>query len=198
MGYFVYTINGGRNARNFASSDKSQIADTIRYYREQRKGYDDWEIPSDKDLEFRDKLNVHCQSPDSSPGRRVIHAPLLDDFSLEVDVKAFDDVLKEIKGRSLAERKRGELYQFINSRQQSGNVTWFLPEKIIKAMENYGWEKNRDYVRPTTNPTASEKLAEENRMESLLLEFEEKRRQDLLAKISKDFDQLRQKHRAAI
>ena len=119
----------------FLGTEKKQIINTARYYKETR-GIGFIDIPSLEDIS--EIKSVIIDVGFSLSTGKFVEAKIRDNVIFNVNLDAVPDV-QEVAGE-IEKFKRADLYKFI--RGDSPKLC-FLPGYIMKGIESYDWAKHR-------------------------------------------------------
>lgn len=144
MGYLKYDMTKISDWEPYVliGTRAEEIQNTLTYYKTQRQrdGWGNVAIPTSADLEKIDELRIACDYPLLVIAHRL-EIRVADDAVFLVNANIFDDIRKYV--RDYERLKRGDLFKFENGR----NMTFFLPEKVMRGLAGYNWQQHGEQVR---------------------------------------------------
>jgi hypothetical protein len=133
---FEYPVN--IEPGSFIGTEKAQIINTIRYYRDER-GEDRLKIPSESEIKNLERSVINCAFPLLVP-EHYITAEVRPNVTFEVNANFYERMRKLSQGYE--HLKRGDLYKF-----DPGLGLFFLPEYIMKGIKDYDWKQHEEQIK---------------------------------------------------
>ncbi|MBI5066118.1 hypothetical protein HZA97_07825 [Candidatus Woesearchaeota archaeon] len=125
----------------FVGTEKEQIINTVKYYRDQR-GVSNLSIPDDSKIKEISKLEIMCTFPMLKVDQ-FIEAEVREKVKLNVNANAFDHV--RYIAQFYEDLKRGDLYKF-NPGMPNIDGMYLLPEYIMKGINEYNWDQHSKQI----------------------------------------------------
>lgn len=122
--------------------DKSQIFNTVEYYRNRKVGKIKMPYLAESDISEITELCINCHFPSFIKGQ-FINAKVDGFVSLRVNANVFYEIKGMLDEYKITPSllKRGDLYKFF-----TGDIFYFLPEEIMQSMCDYNWKQHEPLV----------------------------------------------------
>lgn len=135
--YFGYNIPG--SGTHLIGTAKSQITNTLKYYKEERN--QPVEIPSEDDYKTLENITIVCTLPLLKVDH-FIDATVRPNVIFKVNANALMYVQQ--LAQQYESLKRGDLFKFVPGVDMLG--LYFLPEHIMQSLRDYDWDQHQKQV----------------------------------------------------